>query len=237
MFAKSVLDMDCRATAEAIEHSVREIVLKQLRRRGVVVGMSGGVDSSVVAALCARALGPERVLGLLMPETDSADDSLRLGRLAAEQFGIRTEMVNIGPALEAMGCYRYRNEAIRRVFSQFGDDWKCKIVLPAIGDEVRFNLFSLVVESPDGEVLSAHMPLNAYLQVVAASNMKQRTRALTEYFHAEQLNYAVAGTPNRLEYDQGFFVKYGDGAADLKPIAHLYKTQVYALAVELGVPE
>ena len=81
------------------------------------------------------------------------------------------------------------------------------------------------------------MPPAAYLQIVAATNFKQRVRKMMEYYHADRLNYAVAGTPNRLEYDQGFFVKLGDGAADVKPIAHLYKTQVYALAEYLGVPE
>ena len=81
------------------------------------------------------------------------------------------------------------------------------------------------------------MPLDVYLGVVAATNMKQRTRKQLEYYHADRLNYAVLGTPNRLEYDQGFFVKNGDGAADIKPIAHLYKTQVYALAAHLGLPE
>jgi NAD+ synthase len=72
---------------------------------------------------------------------------------------------------------------------------------------------------------------------VAATNFKQRVRKTMEYYYADKLHYVVAGTPNRLEYDQGFFVKNGDGAADVKPIAHLYKTQVYALAKELGVPE
>ena len=232
-----VLDLDCRQEVEALTASIREVVLRDLRRQGAVVGMSGGIDSSVVASLCARALGPDRVVGLFMPERESASESLRLGRMLAEQLGIRTEVVDIAPVLEALGCYRERNEAIRRVFPVFADDWKCKIVLPPIAERARYNLFSLVVEPPTGEASSARLPLDAYLQIVAASNMKQRTRALIEYFHAERRNYAVAGTPNRLEYDQGFFVKYGDGAADLKPIAHLYKTQVYALAAELGVPE
>lgn len=232
-----LLGLDWRETADTIAESIRRIVQNDLRRRGAVVGMSGGVDSSVVAALCVRALGADRVVGLLMPENDSADDSLRLGLLMAHKLAIRTELVNIGPALEAMGCYAYRDEAIRRVFPEFGPGWKCKIALPPLDGGARFNVFYLVVQLPDGEVRRSRMPLDAYLQVVAASNMKQRTRKLTEYFHAERLNYAVTGTPNRLEYDQGFFVKYGDGAADFKPIAHLYKSQVYALAAELGVPE
>jgi len=126
---------------------------------------------------------------------------------------------------------------MRSVFPEFGPGWKSKIVLPEIGDKARLNIFSLVVQSPDGQQKRARLPLEAYLTIVAATNMKQRTRKLTEYFWAEKHNYAVAGTPNRLEYDQGFFVKYGDGAADVKPIAHLYKTQVYAMARALGVPD
>jgi len=94
-----------------------------------------------------------------------------------------------------------------------------------------------VIQSPDGEVKKARLPLKAYLQLVAATNFKQRTRKMLEYYHADRLNYAVLGTPNRLEYDQGFFVKGGDGLADVKPIAHLYKTQVYGMARHLGLPE
>ena len=100
-----------------------------------------------------------------------------------------------------------------------------------------FSLFSVVAQKPDGTQIKERLPLKAYLEIVAATNFKQRTRKMLEYYHADRLNYAVTGTPNRLEYDQGFFVKLGDGAADVKPIAHLYKTQVYALAEYLGVPE
>jgi NAD+ synthase len=237
VFSSQVLDIDCAEAAAKAETAIREAVFKTLHRKGAVVAMSGGIDSSVVAFLCARALGVERTLGLFLPEHESSDESLRLGRAAADTLGIDTETANIGPALEAMGCYRYRLEAIREVFPDFGDDWKSKIVLPPIGDKGRLNIFSLVVQPPDGEVRSARLPLEPYLKLVGATNMKQRTRKLMEYYHADRLNYAVAGTPNRLEYDQGFFVKGGDGLADFKPIAHLYKTQVYALAEFLGVPE
>jgi NAD+ synthase len=191
----------------------------------------------VVAALCAAALGSEAVLGLFLPEQESSDESLELGKLVAGGLGIPTETVNIGPALDALGCYRHRLEAIRSVFPEFGEDWRSKIVLPPIGEKGRLNIFSLVVQEPGGEIRKARLPLAPYLQLVGATNMKQRTRKLLEYYHADRLNYAVAGTPNRLEYDQGFFVKGGDGLADVKPIAHLYKTQVYRLAEQLGVPE
>jgi len=237
VFTKKVLDLDYLEAAETIQAKIRQTVGPKFHRKGAVVAMSGGIDSSVVAALCAGALGPEKTLGLFLPEHESSDDSLRLGRLVAESIGMPTETMNIGAALEALGCYRYRLEAIRTLFPEFGEGWKSKIVLPPIGEKGRLNIFSLVVQTPGGEVKSIRLPLEPYLKLVAATNMKQRTRKLMEYYHADRLNYAVAGTPNRLEYDQGFFVKGGDGLADFKPIAHLYKTQVYALAEYLGVPE
>ena len=143
---------------------------------------------------------------------------------------------DIGPALAAIGCYRWRDEAIRRVFPDYDDDWKNKIVISG-GLEGQVNHFQLVVQSPDGELAQERLPLKEYLQIVAATNYKQRVRKTIEYFHADRLNYAVVGTPNRLEYDQGFFVKNGDGSADVKPIAHLYKTQVYALARHMNLPD
>lgn len=236
MFSGKVLDIDAPTVTERITRTIDGQVRGVLRRRGVVVGLSGGVDSSVVAALCARALGPGRVLGLLMPERDSSDDALRLGRLIAGRLGIATVLEDIGPMLEAAGCYRRQIEAIRQVFPGYGHGWKCKLTLPSILDGQRVNVFQLTVASPDGETMTSRMPAAAYLQLVAATNFKQRARKMIEYYHADRLGYAVAGTPNRLEYDQGFFVKNGDGAADIKPIAHLYKTQVYQLAAHLGVP-
>jgi NAD+ synthase len=157
--------------------------------------------------------------------------------MLATHLGIEAVVEDIAPALRELGCYARQNEAIRQVFPQYGDDWKCKITLPSILESDRLNVFQLTVQGPDGKTETSRMPLAAYLQLVAATNYKQRVRKMTEYYHADRLNYAVAGTPNRLEYDQGFFVKQGDGAADFKPIAHLYKTQVYALAHALDLPD
>ena len=172
----------------------------------------------------------------MLPEKDSSSTSLTRAKLVAEQLGIAYAVENIGPTLEAIGCYRWRDEAMRAVFPEYGADWKSKITI-AGGAQGRINYFKLVVQSPGGEIREVRLPLKEYLQIVAATNYKQRIRKTIEYFHADRLNYAVIGTPNRLEYDQGFFVKNGDGSADLKPIAHLYKTQVYALARYLGLPE
>jgi NAD+ synthase len=237
MFSSDVLRIDAAAVADQIASALREQVLGALRRKGAVVGISGGIDSSVVSALCARAFGPQKVLGVFMPERDTSGDALRLGRMLAATLGIPTELEDIAPALEGARCYERQVEAIRLVFPEYGEGWKCKITLPSVVESDRLNVSSLTVESPSGERQTERLPLAAYLKLVAATNFKQRLRKTIEYYHADRLNYAVAGTPNRLEYDQGFFVKQGDGAADFKPIAHLYKTQVYALAEHLGVPE
>ena len=230
-----VLDIDLAAAAAEIENAIRRHV-GRLHKRGIVVGLSGGIDSSVVTALCARALGADRVQVLLMPERDSSPESLTLGRLLAGQLGTPVLVEDIAPTLEAAGCYARQQEAIRMVFPEYTAGYKNKITLPSILDADRLNVSELTIESPTGERRKARMPLAAYLQFIAATNFKQRIRKMMEYYHADRLNYAVAGTPNRLEYDQGFFVKLGDGSADLKPIAHLYKTQVFALAEHIGVP-
>jgi NAD+ synthase len=231
----SVLDIDLGAEADRIAGRLREI-LRDLTRRGLVVAMSGGIDSSVCAALAVRAVGKDKVFGLLLPEQDSSTGSSQRGRLLAKHLGIECELVDIAPALAAVGCYRWRDEAIRRVFPGYDGTWKNKIVI-AGGLEGQVNHFRLVVQTPAGEVKEERLGLREYLQIVAATNFKQRIRKTVEYFHADRLNYAVVGTPNRLEYDQGFFVKNGDGSADVKPIAHLYKSQVYAMARHLGLPE
>ncbi|TKB31429.1 MAG: NAD(+) synthase, partial [Mesorhizobium sp.] len=207
------------------------------RKRGLVLGLSGGIDSSVSVALAARAVGPKNVLCLFMPESDSDPESLRLGRLVAETFGVEAVTEDIGPILRAMGCYKRRDAFIRELVPEYGEAWASKIVIANVLDGGDYNISSLVVQDPEGKQTKLRMSLPVYLGVVAATNMKQRTRKQIEYYHADRLNFAVLGTPNRLEYDQGFFVKNGDGAADVKPIAHLYKTQVYALAAHLGVPE
>ena len=236
MFDRTVLRIEGVDVASRAERAIRGQVLGVLRRRGAVVGLSGGIDSSVVAALCMRALGKDRVLGLLMPERDSSDEALRLGRMLAEHLGIPYVVEDIAPVLAGLGCYDRQLEAIRMAVPEYGDGWRCKLSLPSLLDRDRLNITGLTVEDPEGRRRTLRMTPAGYFQMVAATNFKQRTRKMMEYYHADRLHYAVAGTPNLLEYDQGFFVKQGDGAADLKPIAHLYKTQVYALAEYLGVP-
>ncbi|HET8769459.1 MAG TPA: NAD(+) synthase [Gemmatimonadaceae bacterium] len=234
----TALQIDAEAVVESIIASMRHHLADTFRRKGFVVGMSSGVDSSVCAALAVRAVGKDRVFGLFLPEHESDPASLQLATELADQLGIQHTKEDIAPLLEGAACYRRRNDAIRRVVPEFRDDWGCKLSLPADRLETeRINVTYIVVQPPGGEMRRIRLPAAEYREIVAASNFKQRARAMMEYFHADRLHYAVIGTPNRLEYDQGFFVKGGDGLADIKPIAHLFKTQVYALADYLGVPK
>ena len=239
-FTKNSIVIDPVSETERIVSFLQKSVRQLLHRYGGVVGISGGVDSSVVLALCVRAFGVGRVTAVMMPEKDSDPETERLSRLVAEHFGVEPVLENITPVLDGFGCYPRRDEAIRRVFPEYNAaaGYKVKIVLPQnLLEEDTLNVFSLAIITPEGEEKSQRLPLREYFQVVAASNFKQRTRMAMLYYHAELRNYAVIGTANKNEHDQGFFVKWGDGGVDVKPIVHLFKSQVYQLAEYLEVPE
>ena len=234
------LIIDPAAEAERLVALLREAVAKTLRKRGVVIGISGGVDSSVALSLCVRAFGPQRLVALMLPEKDSSSESERFARELASKLGVQPIKEDITAALEGFGCYHRRDEAVRQVFPEYdaAAGYRMKIVLPAnLLSEGSLNVFSVTIIAPDGKAQSRPLPPSAFLQIVAASNFKQRTRMTFLYYHAELHNYAVIGTANKNEHDQGFFVKHGDSGVDIRLLGHLYKSQIYQLAAYLGVPE
>ena len=239
-FTRDSIKIDPAAETERIVAELRRLARQVMRRSGAVVGISGGVDSAVVLGLAVRAFGPERVASIMMPEKDSDPLSERLARELAARFNVQPILEDITPAVAGFGCYQRRDEAVRRVFPEYDADkgYKVKITLPPnLLEEGSLNCFSLAIITPDGQQLAKPLPVNEFLQIVAASNFKQRTRMSILYYHAELRNYAVLGTANKNEHDQGFFVKHGDAGVDVKVLGHLYKTQVYQLAEYLDVPE
>ncbi|MFO1477574.1 MAG: NAD(+) synthase [Verrucomicrobiota bacterium] len=239
-FTKNALNIDAARETDRLVQFLQQHVRRTMRRHGAVVGISGGIDSAVVLGLAVRAFGPDKVVAIMMPDKDSDPISEKLARELAAKFGVNPILENITPALEGFQCYRRRDDAIRRVYPGYDDakGYKAKIVLPSdLLESGTLNLFSVAVITPDGKQELRTLPPREMLEIVAASNLKQRTRMSTLYFHAEAKNYAVIGTAQKNEHDQGFFVKYGDGGADIQPIAHLFKTQVYMLSRYLGVPE
>jgi NAD+ synthase len=210
-----------------------------LRRDGGIVGVSGGIDSATVLHLAVRALGNQQVVALVLPDRDSSPSSAALALDVAARLGVQAIQIDLTRVLQAYGCYELRDQAIQHAVPEFSPRHdKAKIVLPEnLLAQASLNIFSAVVVKPDGQQIRRRLRVSELRQIVAASNIKQRVRMTRLYYEAELRNFSVIGTANKNEYDLGFFVKYGDGGADLLPLRHLFKTQIYALARYLGVPE
>lgn len=237
-FHRHILQLDPEREVNRIVEKLRHDVFNVLKRGGGVLGVSGGVDSAVVLALAVRALETERLVALLLPEMESSPESARLARQVCRQFGVEPIVEDVTGPLIGFGCYRRRDEAVRAVFPEYDSTYKLKITLPpGLLDKDTLNVFRVTIVSPEGQEKTKRLRPAQLRQIVAASNFKQRSRAALLYYHAELRGYAVIGTPQKNEHDQGFFVKYGDGAMDVKPVGHLYKTQVYQLAEYLDIPE
>jgi len=234
-FHKDVLQIDCEDTTDKLCSFIIS-QMNNLRRKGAVIGISGGIDSAVCAALCIKALGKDRVLGLILPERESNPISSQYAKSLAQENDIRTLTIDITPSVECFGAYEKRNEAIKELFPEYNDQYKSKITLPAeLLTRDSYNFFRLTIEDNEGNEKSKRLSNEYFQRIIAATNIKQRTRMIYLYYFAEVNDYFVCGTTNRNETIQGFFVKYGDGGVDIEPIASLYKTQIYQLANYLQI--
>lgn len=238
--SKDVLKIkDEESFIHSICRKIKTDVHHTLRRRGGVIGISGGIDSSLTLALAVKALGKDHVLALMLPEKDSSPESLEYGKMLAERFGVAYQVEDVTPALEGFGCYRRRDQAVKSLFPDYDPNKHTfKIGLNQASIESSLPpIFYITLVGEDGREQREKLPAPAMMQIIAASNFKQRTRMCMLYYYGEKNHYAVMGTSNKQEIHQGFFVKHGDGGADLMPIGNLYKTQVYQLARALGIPE
>ncbi len=237
-YSKEMININPEKECERIINQLQEDVGQKLRKRGAVIGISGGIDSSVVLALCYKAFGADRVLAVGLPEKDSSDENYIMTNKLLDKFPVSLVVEDMTPALYGFQAYQRRDEAIKHVFPEYDLGYRVKIGVPAGAEKSNLlNIFHITIISPEEEEKTARLPLAEYLQIVAASNFKQRSRMCMLYYHAERLNYAVIGTGNKNEHELGFFVKWGDGGTDVKPITHLFKTQVFQLAAYLGIPE
>ena len=236
-FNKNILDINCESEVNRICQFIEKHV-KSMRKNGIIVGLSGGIDSALTTALCVEAVGKENVYGLVLPEKDSNNMSAIYAEKEAERLGIETQKIDITPTLEAFGTYEKRDAVIKSIFPEYNNEYKFKITLPQdLLQKDAFNFFTITIEERDGNIKSARLKKDDLNGIVAATDTKQRTRMMHLYYYAELKNYLVCGTTNKSEVIQGFFVKYGDGGVDIEPLAHLYKMQVYQLAKYLEITE
>lgn len=239
-FTEEILKIDdLNSYIDSLSQQIKNDVYRELRRKGGVIGISGGIDSSVTLALAVRALGKDNVLAIMLPEKDSSSESVEYGKLLAETFDVQYHIENITDALQGFQCYPRRDEAVKKVFPKYDPEKHTfKIGLNESSIETNLpSIFYITLVNQNGDEQREKLPAPEFLQIMAASNFKQRTRMCMLYYYAEKHNYAVIGTSNKQEINQGFFVKHGDGGVDLMPIGHLYKTQVYQLAQHLNVPK
>ena len=236
-FNSKVLHID---NIENTSYKIQEFIKNQLinfKRRGIVIGLSGGIDSAVTVSLCVKAIGKDKVLGVMMPERDSNPTSKNYAELLAKKLGIRTELIDLTKILDSFSVYQTRDSIVKKNFKPFNNSCKYRLVIQNdILEKDHIAIPFLEVLDATNTVHKIKLTLEDYLTITAATTIKLRVRMTMLYFLAEKNNYLVAGTTNKSEYVQGYFVKYGDGGVDFDPIVDLYKTQIYQLAEYLQIP-
>ncbi len=235
-FHIDILKIDPATEADKVCAFVTDEVTKVYRRRGVVVGLSGGIDSAVMAALAVRAVGKENVVGLVLPEKESNPVSREYATAHAESLGIEHREVDVTDTVDSVGSYGRRDEFIRTLVPEYTAGCKYNITLPSdLLERSAYNVYVIRVELPDGSIKKKRLDAEAFRTITAFASIKIRSRMIHLYWEAERRSLVVAGTTNRTEYLLGDFCKYGDGGTDIEAFSHLYKNQIYQLADYLEV--
>ncbi|MET1133439.1 MAG: NAD(+) synthase [Aeromicrobium sp.] len=229
---------DVGATTDLLVASIRDTA-RHFRRTGAIVALSGGIDSSACLGLAVRALGAKRVVALTLPDKESSGETVGYAQEVADAFGVELLQRDITAPLDALGCYDDRLAVVQRIVPEFdadaGDRYSVEFD-PALGHDEQLQSFRLNVIR-GGEQTMHRLGGRDFLTIMAATNQKQRIRMLSTYRIADERNQIVVGTSNRLELDQGFYVKHGDGCGEVFPLRHLLKSHVYEVAAHIGVPE
>lgn len=236
IFNRDVLKIDPAMELEKLSKFIVDQVNVAFHRKGVIVGLSGGIDSAMIAAVCVHALGKEKVIGLILPEKESNPISSEYAFKHAGELGIEHRQVDITPTVDSVVNYKWRDEFIQKLVPEYRPGYRYNITLPTdLLERASFNFYLLQVQMPDGEIKKKRMNLDEFRAITSFANIKIRSRMLHLYAEAERRNLIVVGTTNRTEYILGDFCKYGDGGTDIEPITHLYKNQIYQLADYLKV--
>jgi NAD+ synthase len=223
-------------SVDSICDFIKNEISNKFQRRGAVVGLSGGIDSAVTTALCVRAMGHEKVLGLIMPEKESEPESQILAKQFANKYNIKTETIDISSILDSFGVYENKEKIVKEKFPNFNKNCKYRLVVPP-KFENTVGIPYLDILDDKNKQHKLKISSFDFLALTAATSIKHRVRMTMLYYYGEKNNFTVMGTTNKSEYLQGYFVKYGDGGSDIEPIVNLYKSQIYQLGQFLDIPK
>ena len=224
------------SVVQHLQDFIHKQVYDNFRKRGIVVGISGGIDSAISAKLCCNAVGKENVLGIILPEKESNPQSQEFAKKYCEKLGIKYEIEDITSILDSSEIYQIREKIVKKYFPDYNQSCKYRIVFSENFDSDGLSIPYLEVNDGNNQIHKIKLSLNDYFTITAATNIKHRIRMTRLYFHTEKNNFLVCGTTNKAEFQLGYFVKYGDGGVDIEPLANLYKTQIYQLGRYLDIP-